>query len=69
MRNPDRIVKFCLRFAHFWRGYAPDLRFKQVLDLIYSYGNNTDPFYWEESDWLTAIDNATRAMENKEPLS
>lgn len=65
MRDPKRIARFCIDLSIFWLRFAPDLRFFQLIDLIAGYREeniSSDPFFWEEEDWLKAMKNYEEEM-------
>ena len=67
MRDPNRIFPFCNKLAAAWQTYYPDLRFWQFISIVA--GNmeskyfRQDPFYAEESDWETALNNTIKKFE------
>ena len=54
MREPSRIPGFCAKLASIWMKEAPDLRFAQVVDLVFAKirEDDRDPFYLEEDELI-----------------
>lgn len=66
MRDPFRIYPFVCDLAEFWENYCPDLRFAQVFELLQQYHPTKSKdfsFYWEDEDWVTAIENFKKMHE------
>lgn len=54
-RDINRIEPFINKLGFIWKHF-PDLRFQQLISLLYSEGIDKlkikgDPFYWEEITW------------------
>lgn len=54
MRNSERIDNFCTDLAILWKKNCTDLRFSQVVTLVFSAieKEGKDPFYVEESEMI-----------------
>jgi uncharacterized protein YihD (DUF1040 family) len=54
MRDKNRIKPFLQELESLWLE-NPDLRFGQLLTIIFDKSNYTDPFFPEEDEWLKWI--------------
>ena len=60
MRDFNRVWRFSNQLAAFWYDACPDLRFAQVFELLQQYHPTKSKefsFYWEDEDWIAAIEN------------
>lgn len=55
MRDPARIYDFCNQFAALWATNCPDLRFGQLVSIVFGHMQNEqrDPFFPEEDEMLS----------------
>lgn len=58
MRDPNRIYKFCSCMATIWAREKPDLRFAQVVEIVFARikADGKDPFYIEEDEILAYVE-------------
>lgn len=64
-RDPNRIYKFCNQLANLWVTYCPDWRFCQLIhNVFYSQWGN-DPFYLEEDEAMTKLENVLIGIQIK----
>lgn len=54
MRDPNRIYAFTKELVAFWSMY-PDLRFPQVVNMIYEATGCYDPFYVEDNLFIAVL--------------
>lgn len=57
MRDPNRIYKFCNVLAAVWAEEVPDMRFGQVVEVVFDKIRKSgfDPFYIEEDEMINWI--------------
>ena len=64
MRDIKRIRKFCNQFADLWEAYCPDIRFGQLIEILFKNGipDGKDPFYIEDQELMAFIKTYLKEM-------
>lgn len=65
-RDPNRIKPFLSKIEEAWQRY-PDLRFGQLVEIIWAAQNRHALFYIEDKDFLNALDKRMKAKPLGDP--
>lgn len=67
MRDPKGIRKFLNQFADIWEVYFPDLRFGQLICVVFAWINSAgkDPFYIEDDAFLEFVKKSVNQLKRK----